>query len=31
MTVLGIGDAAILHEADRVIAGLHQFVLTDYL
>lgn len=30
MTALGIGDPAILHEADRVIAGLHQFVLSDY-
>lgn len=31
MTALGIGNVAILHEADRVIAGLHQFVLADYL
>jgi len=31
MTVLGIGDPAVLREADRVIAGLHQFDLVDYL
>lgn len=31
MTALGIGDPAILHEADRVIAGLHQFDLAHYL
>jgi beta-phosphoglucomutase len=31
MTALGIGDPAVLREADRVIAGLHQFVLSDYL
>ena len=31
MTALGIGDPAVLREADSVIAGLHQFVLADYL
>jgi beta-phosphoglucomutase len=30
MTALGIGDPAILTEADRVIAGLHLFSLPDY-
>jgi len=30
MTALGIGDPAILTEADRVIAGLHLFSLADY-
>ncbi|HSY29352.1 MAG TPA: beta-phosphoglucomutase [Burkholderiaceae bacterium] len=30
MTALGIGDPAILTEADRVIAGLYLFSLADY-